>query len=298
MNEFTPQDLPQRDALYKWSSGDNCPGLSRLSLGPPKTVPLILLSLEGSNELWFHLGAMCPNRSPWSVTVPEIRRIPYGTGGSLFQTHTRQSCKMSQRIDNQVLQVEGTLVTEQYQYPKIHSLSQVFLDGIFVGEAVMEGFRGWIHRSGPAYVASGGMLLGIHAPERLAAGMYGPPRQPQFQPPIINMWLRTTKVEIEDLPVKEHFHDSHRRVGRNPPGEMWRTGYQIQPDKYLRVRQEIGKTTDSADVWEPYNKLLAEETPLVDLQQDVDQQLQSLWKLYPAMQRLKTNGSHHQEDTL
>ena len=259
MIELTPQDLTQQDALDRWSAIKS----SRESLGPPSIAPLILLALEGSDGLWFHLGAMSPNLCQWSVTSPEIRRIPYGTGRGLFQSHTRQVCKMSKRINKHILQVEGTMVTKQHQYPLIDTLSEVFLDGVSVGEAVMEGFRSWSHPSGPAYVAIGGLLLGIHAPKLGFAGMYGPPSHSGLRPPIIDIWLRTTKVETKGLSVKEHFQDSHRRVGQNPPAEMWRTRWKKQPDKYLRVRKEVRKTTDWKDVWEPYNNLWPEESPLL-----------------------------------
>ena len=191
---------------------------NKLSLREPSTthMPLVLLSLEESESLWFKLDYMSPNL--WQSFSSSLERKEYQTSYGHGYGHplkgpdqksivgTKHICTMTRRIGSHVLRVEGSLVYAGVGLILCSSMSQVFVDDELAGEAIMTAvkgsspLRGAVHRRRPAYVSIGGLLLAVFAPH-FKSGWF-------LVPPDVEIWLRATKEKLAGIPVTHHRYDS------------------------------------------------------------------------------------------
>jgi hypothetical protein len=266
MGKLTPVDIFQEGALRVWSDESDLTGVwfdghewSKWwpTLGEIREssthMPLVLLSLEESDLLWFKLDRMSPNLWQFwisSLEGKEYRTSYFGAGRDSWQPRkgpdqstivgTKQICTMTRRVGSHALRVEGSLVYRNGG-TIFSSMSQVFVDDLLAGEAIMTAVKGpsgtgAIHRRRPAYVSIGGLLLAVFAPKasrptiNVESGWgWG------LAPPDVEIWLETTEGKLAGIPVTDHRYDSFA-PNDHDAGLGDNFGSNDAVDRYVQVR--------------------------------------------------------------
>ena len=232
MGQLTPVDIFQEGALRVWSDENDLAGVwfdghdwskwwpTFSEIRAPSThMPLVLLSLEESDLLWFKLDQMSPNL--WQSYSASLKRNEYRTSyirnGHPLESPdqrtivgTKHICTMTKQIGSHALRVEGSLAYTGVGAIWFGSMSQVFVDDALAGGAIMTAVKGGVPGTGgiqqgrPAYVSIGGLLLAVFAPH------FKKPGKPGWflVPPEVEIWLRTTKRKLAGVPVTHHRYDS------------------------------------------------------------------------------------------
>ena len=266
MGQLTPVDIFQEGALRVWSDENDLAGVwfdghdwskwwpTLSEIREPSThMPLVLLSLEESDLLWFKLDQMSP--SLWQSYSSSLKSNEYRTSyirnGHPLESPdqrtivgTKHICTMTKQIGSHALRVEGSLAYTGVGAIWFGSMSQVFVDDVLAGEAIMTAVKGGVAGTGgvqrgrPAYVSIGGLLLAVFAPRfKKQSGWF-------LVPPEVEIWLRTTKGKLAEVPVTHHRYDSFA------PNEV---------DRHVQVRNWIEEMN-----WLQHEHVLAKPHQLDD----------------------------------